>query len=129
MENIRGSDLYDKFNLVELWRYRAHSQPAQIAYTFNEKGGKETARITYEVLEQRSRAYACQLKSVGVTGERALLASISTRYRLYCCFLWVLVWWRNCSARISTTETQSQSLSVVSVRIRCRGSVCLLSKP
>ncbi|NET65452.1 MAG: fatty acyl-AMP ligase [Moorea sp. SIO1G6] len=118
MKNLRFLDLDEKFdNLVELWRLRAHSQPEQIPYTFKEKGEKETARITYEVLEQRSRAYACQLPSLGATGERAMLASSTTRYRLHCCFVWVLVCWRNCSAHISTTETQSKSVSVVSVRI------------
>ncbi|AOY83403.1 hypothetical protein BJP36_29305 [Moorena producens JHB] len=72
MVNIRCSDLDDKFyNLVELLCLRAHSQPDQIPYTFNEKGEKETDILTDQVLDQPSKAYACQLKSVGVTGERA----------------------------------------------------------
>ncbi|NEP26715.1 fatty acyl-AMP ligase [Moorena sp. SIO3I6] len=74
MENIRCSDLDEKFsNLVELLRLRALTQPAKIAYTFLEKGEEETDRITYEVLDKRSRAIACQLQSLGATGERALL--------------------------------------------------------
>ncbi|WAN69214.1 hypothetical protein BJP36_43430 [Moorena producens JHB] len=72
MGNITCSNLDDNFsNLVELLRYRAHSQPDQIAYTFLKKGEEETARITDEVLDQRSRAYACQLPSLGATGERS----------------------------------------------------------
>ncbi len=71
---MRCSDLSDKFsNLVELLRYRALTQPDKIAYTFLEKGEKKTDLLTYEVLDQRSRAIACQLQSLGATGERALL--------------------------------------------------------
>ncbi|NEO37006.1 MAG: fatty acyl-AMP ligase [Moorea sp. SIOASIH] len=71
---MRCSDLSDKFyNLVELLRYRALTQPDQIAYTFLEKGEKETDLLTYQVLDQRSRAIASQLQSLGATGERALL--------------------------------------------------------
>ncbi|NET68304.1 MAG: fatty acyl-AMP ligase [Moorea sp. SIO1G6] len=72
MKNLRFLDLDEKFdNLVDLLRLRAHSQPDQIAYTFLKKGEEETARITDEVLDQRSRAYACQLPSLGATGERS----------------------------------------------------------
>ncbi|NEO70915.1 AMP-binding protein [Moorena sp. SIO3H5] len=74
MENIRCSELSKTLsNLVELLCYRALTQPFKIAYTFNEKGEKETDRITYQVLDQRSRAYASQLQSLGATGELALL--------------------------------------------------------
>ncbi|NEO44605.1 MAG: fatty acyl-AMP ligase [Moorea sp. SIO4A3] len=77
MGNIRCSDLYDKFyNLVELLRYRALTQPFQIAYTFNEKGEKETARITYQVLDQASRALVPLLPPETATGERAREACI-----------------------------------------------------
>ncbi|AOX02963.1 hypothetical protein BJP34_29130 [Moorena producens PAL-8-15-08-1] len=74
MENIRCSDLDEKFsNLVGLLRYRALTQPDQIAYTFLEKGEEQADLLTYEVLDKRSRAIASQLQSLGATGERALL--------------------------------------------------------
>jgi len=125
LENIRCLDFDKKFStLVELLGYRALTQPAKIVYAFLDKGEEETDIQTYyNLLYQGSRAIASQLQSLGVTGEQALLASISTRYRLDCCFLWVLVRWGNCSRRISTTPNQSKSISVVSDRIRCRGSV------
>ncbi|NEQ84545.1 MAG: hypothetical protein F6K26_31610 [Moorea sp. SIO2I5] len=57
MGNIRCSYLDEKFsNLVKLLRYRAITQPAKIAYTFQEKREGETAHITYEILDQPSRA-------------------------------------------------------------------------
>ncbi|NEQ09561.1 MAG: fatty acyl-AMP ligase [Moorea sp. SIO4E2] len=77
MKNLRFLDLDEKFdNLVDLLRLRAHSQPEQIAYTFLEKAEQETDRITYQVLDQRSRAFASQLQSLAATGERAREACI-----------------------------------------------------
>ncbi|BAZ09586.1 AMP-dependent synthetase and ligase [Calothrix sp. NIES-4071] len=58
---------------IDLLRYRALNQPNQIAYIFLQDGETETATLTYQQLDTFSRAIACQLQSLGVTGERALL--------------------------------------------------------
>ena len=59
--------------LVDLLRVRADSQPHQIAYTFLLDGEVEDSRLTYGELDQRARAIAARLQSLGAKGELALL--------------------------------------------------------
>ena len=58
---------------VDLLRYRALHQPNQLAFTFLQDGEIAAASLTYQALDQHSRAIAGQLQSLGLTGERALL--------------------------------------------------------
>ena len=75
--NIRGNDFHnplDKFStLVELLAYRAQNQPQQKAYTFLGDGETEAISLTYRELDQKARAIASCLQSLGTAGERALL--------------------------------------------------------
>ncbi|EKU96462.1 acyl-CoA synthetase (AMP-forming)/AMP-acid ligase II [Leptolyngbya sp. PCC 7375] len=57
--------------LIDLLRYRADRQPDQLAYQFLEDGKTETARYTYQQLDQHARAIAARLQQA--KGERALL--------------------------------------------------------
>nr|AKL71645.1 NocL [Nostoc sp. CCAP 1453/38] len=59
--------------LVELLIYRVQSQPQQKAYTFLRDGETEEVSLTYEELDQKARAIASHLQSLGAEGERALL--------------------------------------------------------
>ena len=59
--------------LVELLNYRAQNQPQQKAYTFLRDGEIEDVSLNYQELDQKVRAIASQLQSLGVAGERALL--------------------------------------------------------
>jgi len=60
--------------LVELLSYRAQNQPKQKAYAFLLRDGeKEEISLTYPELDQKARAIASHLQSLGVSGERALL--------------------------------------------------------
>ena len=59
--------------LVDLLQNRATENPKQIAYTFLVDGETETTSLTYQQLEQHSRAIAAYLQSVCPPGERALL--------------------------------------------------------
>jgi len=60
--------------LVELLSYRAQNQPEQKAYAFLLRDGeKEEISLTYPELDQKARAIASHLQSLGVSGERALL--------------------------------------------------------
>jgi amino acid adenylation domain-containing protein len=60
-------------NLVEVLRWRAINQPDRLAYTFLTHGETEEARLTYQQLDQRSRAIAAWLQSVTEPGERVLI--------------------------------------------------------
>ncbi|CCI31028.1 4-hydroxyphenylalkanoate adenylyltransferase [Microcystis aeruginosa NIES-1211] len=59
--------------LVELLRYRASQQPNKIAYTYLPDNHQAPHTLTYEQLDQESRAIASKLQMWQATGERALL--------------------------------------------------------
>ncbi|MHC0066348.1 amino acid adenylation domain-containing protein [Nostoc sp. UIC 10890] len=59
--------------VIELLRLRQLTQPNREAFTFLQDGETETATLTYQELDKRSRRIASQLQSLGLTGERALL--------------------------------------------------------
>ncbi|MDE5110569.1 MAG: AMP-binding protein, partial [Trichodesmium sp. St7_bin2_1] len=59
--------------LVDLLRNRAIESPKEIGYSFLIDGETETVNLTYQQLEQRSRAIAAYLQSVCPPGEVALL--------------------------------------------------------
>jgi acyl-CoA synthetase (AMP-forming)/AMP-acid ligase II len=61
--------------LVDLLRQRAQQQFNEIAYTFLPKGEIEIneIKITYGQLEQKAKAIAHRLQSLGCSGKRALL--------------------------------------------------------
>jgi 8-amino-7-oxononanoate synthase len=70
------SDLDDPLTmatLIDLLNYRACHQPDQTAYTFLVDGETEVASLTYQALDQRSRAIAARLQFLKATGERAIL--------------------------------------------------------
>ncbi|BAZ49188.1 AMP-dependent synthetase and ligase [Nostoc sp. NIES-4103] len=58
---------------VELLSYRAENQPQQKAYTFLRDGEIEETSLTFTELDQKARAIATYLQSVGATNQRALL--------------------------------------------------------
>ncbi|MGC1376181.1 MAG: HAD-IIIC family phosphatase [Anaerolineales bacterium] len=58
--------------LVDLLRWRAREDARRLAYVFV-AGGADTARLTYEDLDRRSRAIGGFLQSLGGTGSRVLL--------------------------------------------------------
>ncbi|OZH52857.1 AMP-binding protein [Hydrocoleum sp. CS-953] len=59
--------------LVDLLKNRAIQNPEQIGYSFLIDGETDTISLTYQQLEQRSRAIAAYLQSVCPPGEVALL--------------------------------------------------------
>ncbi|WP_306344973.1 non-ribosomal peptide synthetase [Methylosinus sp. Ce-a6] len=60
-------------NFVDLLRARAAEQPTKPAYVFLEDGERQGARLSFADLDQRARAIAQHLGTLGVGGERALL--------------------------------------------------------
>ncbi|NJL81927.1 MAG: fatty acyl-AMP ligase [Chloroflexaceae bacterium] len=58
---------------VDLLRDRALQTPDRIAYRFLEDGETESARLTYQGLDQRARAIAAKLQRVLEVGERVLM--------------------------------------------------------
>nr|AMB48444.1 long-chain-fatty-acid--CoA ligase [Nostoc sp. CAVN2] len=58
-------------SLIDIISYRSQSQPDRQAYIFLQNGEEETASLTYEELDKRSRAIAAYLQPW--KGERALL--------------------------------------------------------
>lgn len=72
MQNLLPLERFS--TLVELLSYRAQNQPKQKAYAFLLRDGeKEEISLTYPELDQKARAIASHLQSLGVSGERALL--------------------------------------------------------
>lgn len=69
----KTQEISDSASLVDLLRKRANIQPDQKAFIFLEDGEIEADSLTYQELDQKSRAIAAQLQSLGATGERALL--------------------------------------------------------
>ncbi|MGA2034529.1 MAG: fatty acyl-AMP ligase, partial [Thermoguttaceae bacterium] len=59
--------------LVQLLRYRAHSQPQDVAFVYLADGENEQLRLTYEQLDRQARAIGAWLASQGLAGQRALL--------------------------------------------------------
>ncbi|MBE9075924.1 fatty acyl-AMP ligase [Romeria aff. gracilis LEGE 07310] len=59
--------------LIELLRYRAQTQPDDLAYQFLIDGKREGTAYTYGKLDQLAQAIAAQLQQQQVKGERALL--------------------------------------------------------
>ena len=60
-------------NFLERLRYWAVAQPDKIAYRFLDKGDDVFESLTYAELDERSRAVAAKLVSMGFAGQRALL--------------------------------------------------------
>ena len=63
--------MQDYPTILEILSYRAKQTPKQIAYIFLEDGESQTAKITYQELEEKAKKIALNLKSW--KGERALL--------------------------------------------------------
>lgn len=60
-------------NIVDLLSYRALHQAKQVAYTFLVDGETKEISLTYQELDEKAKAIACELLSIRATGERALL--------------------------------------------------------
>ncbi|MFM7406467.1 MAG: AMP-binding protein [Cuspidothrix sp.] len=60
-------------SLIDILQSRAVSEPEQLALDFLQDGEIESARLTYQDLDQQARAIAAQLQSLQMQGERALL--------------------------------------------------------
>lgn len=59
--------------LNDILRWRAIHQPERLAYVYLADGEEEKARVTYAELDERARAIAAMLQSLGGSGGRALL--------------------------------------------------------
>ena len=59
--------------LVQILRHQAVHQPNQIVFRFLHNGEQETAKLTYQELDQKARAIAYQLRQTINRGERVLL--------------------------------------------------------
>ena len=59
--------------LIDILKYRADSQPEQTIYTFLVDGETEQISLTYQDLEQKAKAIAAYLQSLGAPQERILL--------------------------------------------------------
>ncbi|MBH8554264.1 AMP-binding protein [Nostocaceae cyanobacterium CENA357] len=59
--------------VVDVLRHRSLTQPQREAFTFLLDGEIQAATLTYQELDQRSRAIASQLQAMGMSGERVLL--------------------------------------------------------
>ncbi|MFN6516220.1 MAG: fatty acyl-AMP ligase [Nostoc sp. CreGUA01] len=75
--NVRLNNLQNPLEtfstFVELLSYRAENHPQQKAYTFLRDGEIEETSLTFQELDQKARAIATYLQSVGATNQRALL--------------------------------------------------------
>lgn len=71
--NVRWNDCQnpvDKFStLVDLLGYRAQNQPQKMAFTFLRDGETEEVSLTYRELDQKARAIASCLQSLGTAGD------------------------------------------------------------
>jgi myxalamid-type polyketide synthase MxaB len=68
-----GEIFQDISTFVDILNHRALQQAEQTAYIFLANGETETARLTYQQLEQKAKALAAQLQLQMSPGERALL--------------------------------------------------------
>ena len=59
--------------LIDILQYRAESQPDQTIYTFLVDGETEQISLTYQELNQKAKAIAAYLQSLGAPQERILL--------------------------------------------------------
>ncbi len=59
--------------LIDILQYRAESQPDQTIYTFLLDGETEQIKLTYQELDQKAKAIAAYLQSLGAPQERILL--------------------------------------------------------
>lgn len=64
---------HQRETVVDILRYRSLTQPRTQAFTFLEDGEAQESTLTYQQLEQRSRAIASQLQALGLSTERAIL--------------------------------------------------------
>jgi myxalamid-type polyketide synthase MxaB len=69
----KGEIFQDISTFVDILNHRALQQAEQTAYIFLANGETETARLTYQQLEQKAKALAAQLQLQMSPGERALL--------------------------------------------------------
>ncbi|MFM8667744.1 MAG: AMP-binding protein, partial [Microcystis sp.] len=69
----KGEIFQDISTFVDILSQRALQQAEQTAYIFLANGETETARLTYQQLEQKAKALAAQLQLQMSPGERALL--------------------------------------------------------
>src|ERR1017187_1220755 len=60
-------------SLVDVLRFRALQQPEKVAFTFLADGETEQSSLTYGELDQKVRALAGRLQSLGAKGQRAIL--------------------------------------------------------
>jgi acyl-CoA synthetase (AMP-forming)/AMP-acid ligase II len=70
---VSKSSHVEPTTIVELLRYRAETQPQELAYTFMVDGKTEGDRLTYIELDRHVRAIAVSLQKHSASGERALL--------------------------------------------------------
>jgi myxalamid-type polyketide synthase MxaB len=68
-----GEIFQDISTFVDILNQRALQQAEQTAYIFLANGETETARLTYQQLEQKAKALAARLQLQMTPGERALL--------------------------------------------------------
>ncbi|BAG01936.1 AMP-dependent synthetase and ligase [Microcystis aeruginosa NIES-843] len=69
----QGEIFQDISTFVDILNHRALQQAEQTAYIFLANGETETARLTYQQLDQKAKALAAQLQLQMSPGERALL--------------------------------------------------------
>lgn len=60
-------------DLIDILQSRAVTEPQRLALNFLQDGEIESARLTYQELDQQARAIAAQLQDLQMQGERALL--------------------------------------------------------
>ncbi len=63
----------ETLSLIDILQSRAVSEPQRLALNFLQDGEIESARLTYQDLDQQAKAIAAQLQSLQMQGERALL--------------------------------------------------------
>jgi acyl-CoA synthetase (AMP-forming)/AMP-acid ligase II len=62
-----------KSNIVEILQCRARTQGEKLAYIFLQDGANKETRLTYQELDLKAKAIACQLRQLAAPGSRALL--------------------------------------------------------
>ena len=70
---MKSSDHPEINTLVDLLRERATQSPSLVAYRFLVDGETDEVSLTYQALDQQSKAIAAHLQSICHPGERALL--------------------------------------------------------
>ncbi len=72
LDQLSGS-FFGPSNLVDLLEHRAEHQANSVGFRFLIDGEEQSVQLTYSELEQKAKAVAALLQSMGMTGERALL--------------------------------------------------------